>query len=107
MSTPGTYQWTTLANDLACENLYVGGKAFLPSDDGGQTTPPFLYTATGSEDPSGFPVAFPAARADTNYVAQVQVSAAAGFNPCDAPPADWTLSGITVRCAAPLSAPPN
>ncbi len=31
----------------------------------------FQYVATGAENPAGFPIAFPAARASTNYTADV------------------------------------
>ncbi len=64
----------------------------------------FLYRCTGAEGDS-FTIAFPTARADTNYVAVVTLASAPGNQYlCNAPPSGYTTTGISVVTGAPVVA---
>lgn len=70
---------------------------------GGGNSQRFIYTATGAEGDS-FPIALPAARANTNYGAQV-TGAGLAFNlDFDVPQSGYTTTQITVDSSGVLTA---
>jgi hypothetical protein len=92
---------------LEVESLVVTQYASLPGS-GTVAAVGGIYTATGSENPAGFPVAFaalsPAVVPPASYVAMVAVSAAAGLVASATAPGSWTGTGISVQTGAQLAA---
>lgn len=106
MSSANNRSWNNIGDYVRVGTLLVQGEIIGGASSTTVTTPGFIYTAGGAENPAGFPVAFPSGpRLGKPYVAVVQYeSGAVDFVLCSAPPASYADGQIMVKTSAQLAA---